>query len=143
MTPLVWGFFYGGLINPVLMERLGMQPRRKEIALLPGYDLEISPLMNLVVEPRATAYGLLMELSHDELASAYGKLKAVYYPQPVLAYDLEGRARPALCYLLPDQEPGPAEADYVTNLLEPAKANGFPDWYLDKIRSFLPTEVNA
>ncbi len=143
MTPLVWGFFYGGLINPDVMVHMGMKPQRQAVATLPGYDLEIRPLMNLLIDPCATAYGLLLELTHGELTEAYGKLKAVYYPQPVIAYDLEGRARPALCYLLPPQVAAPAETEYVNNLLEPAEALGFPSWYIDKIRSFLPAGAMA
>lgn len=134
----VWGFYYGGLINPKVMQQLGMAPAAQDVAMLPGYELQISPLMNLVRDDRQTAYGLLLSLTHDEIDHVYGQLKARYYPYPVLARDREGRERPALCYLLPTLAPGQADAHYVNNLLEPAIALGFPDWYLDRIRSFLP-----
>ncbi|WP_100962494.1 hypothetical protein [Bosea sp. FBZP-16] len=134
----VWGFYYGGLINPKVMQQLGMAPAAQDVAMLPGYELQISPLMNLVRNDRQAAYGLLLLLTHDEIEHVYGQLKAKYYPYPVLARDREGRERAALCYLLPKLEPGQAEAQYVTNLLEPATALGFPGWYLDRIRSFLP-----
>lgn len=134
----VWGFYYGGLINPTIMQQLGMAPGAQEIAMLPGYELQISPFMNLVRNDRQSAYGLLLSLTHNEIEHVYGQLKAKYYPYPVLARDREGRERAALCYLLTKLEAGQAEARYVNNLLEPATALGFPGWYLDHIRSFLP-----
>ena len=138
MTSSVLGFFYGGLINPEVMARVGWKPRRREVASLPGYELRIAPLVNLVPNPLETAYGLLLESTHEELALVYGQLKATYLPFPVAAHDAEGRVRPALCYIVPDMAPGQAEADHVLALLRPAEQIGFPDHYLEKIRSFLP-----
>lgn len=137
-TERVWGFFYGGLINPQVMERVGMAPERQEVALLPGYELQISPLFNLVPNERQVAYGLLLYVTHREIEHVYGQLKAKYLPYPVLAQDLDDRTRPAICYIVPSMEPGQAEADYVNSLLKPAEALGFPDWYLALIRSYLP-----
>jgi len=59
----------------------------------------------------------------------------------VQAVDPQQRQVPALCYLAPDMAPGPATAEHVQNLLEPAEALGFPAWYLARIRSFLPQEA--
>jgi len=141
MSTHVWGFFYGGLINPRVMDRLGMTPRHQELAMLPGFDLRIAPLVNLVRSPRDVVFGMLMRLTHEQLQNVYGQLKAVYLPEAVLAVDAEGRARPALCYIVPDMEPGQADADHVNPLLESAQALGFPEWYVSKIRSYLPADV--
>jgi len=138
MASSVLGFFYGGLINPEVMARVGWTPRHREIASLPGYELRISPWVNLVPNPFETAYGLLLETSHEDLARVYSQLKATYLPYPVAAHDAEGRVRPALCYIVPDMAPGQAEADHVLALLKPAEQIGFPQHYLDRIRSFLP-----
>lgn len=138
MNDLVWGFFYGGLINPEVMQRVGMSPQRQELATLSGYELQIAPWVNLAPNPRSMVYGLLMLLSHRELSHVYGQLKAPYFPFPVLAQDQEGRLRPALCYLSPNMQPGQPEASHVENLLKPAESLGFPEWYIDRIRSYLP-----
>ena len=134
----VWGFFYGGLINPVVMARVGMAPSRQEVATLPGYELTIAPLVNLVPRADAFAHGLLLELTHGEIDHVYGQLKARYLPFPVLAHRSDGLAQPALCYVVPDMSIAEAERDHVLNLLEPAATLGFPEWYLERIRSFLP-----
>ncbi len=138
MNDLVWGFFYGGLINPEVMQRVGMTPRSQEIATLSGYELQIAPWVNLAPNPRSVAYGLLMLVSHRELGHVYSQLHAPYFPFPVLAQDQEDRLRPALCYLSPDMQTGQADASHVENLLQPAIRLGFPQWYIDTIRSYLP-----
>lgn len=134
----VWGFFYGGLINPEVMARLGMTPTGREVATLPGFELSIRPLVNVSPEPGSVVYGLLLQLTHAELQNVYAKLKATYHPRPVIAFTLDGQPRAALCYIVDDMPAGHAERDYVLDLLRPAEELGFPEWYLDKIRSFLP-----
>ena len=138
MSGPVLGFFYGGLINPEVMARVGWTPRVGEVAALPGYELRIAPWVNLVPNPVETAYGLLLESTHDELAHVYAQLKATYLPFPVAAQDTKGHVRPALCYIVPDMPPGQAEADHVLALLGPAEQLGFPEHYLERIKSFLP-----
>ena len=139
----VWGFFYGGLINPEVMARVGFRPRRQAVSILPGYELRIAPLVNLVANPLESAYGLLLESTHDELARVYGQLKATYLPFPVVTHDTDGHVRAALCYIVPDMAPGQAEAEHVLALLRPAERLGFPEHYLERIRSFLPPAVPA
>ena len=134
----VWGFYYGGLINSKVMQNFGMIPKKQEIACLQGYDLEISPLMNLVQKQDKAAYGLLLLLPHQQIEHAYSQLKAKYFSYPVLAQNTEGCLRPALCYLLLQQKLGEVDKQYVNNLLEPAILFGFPGHYIDHIRSFLP-----
>jgi hypothetical protein len=134
----VWGFFYGGLINPDVMERLGMRPKAQELATVTGFEIHIAPLVNLVPEYGGVVHGLLLQLSHDEITNVYSQLKAVYLPYPVLASTPDGTTRPALCYMVPAMPTGQAEADHVMPLLIAAQDLGFPDAYVAKIRSFLP-----
>ncbi|MGH8187251.1 MAG: gamma-glutamylcyclotransferase, partial [Steroidobacteraceae bacterium] len=105
-----------------------------------GFDLRISPYVNLVRNPDAIVFGLLMEVSRSELQQAYSRLKAVYVPEAVLVTDTSGRLVPALCYVVPDMPPGQAEVDHVLMLATAAEELGFPQWYVDRIRSFLPRQ---
>jgi hypothetical protein len=118
-----------------------MRPLRQEIATLSGFELRISPFVNLVRSPGQTVFGLLMLVTHDDLHQTYRRLRTVYFPEAVIALDVEGRARPALCYVVPSMPPGQAEADHVEALASAGEALGFPAWYLQKIRSFLPHEA--
>jgi hypothetical protein len=139
MPATVWGFFYGGLINPKVMEKVGLAPLRQELASLSGFDLEISPLVNLVPRYGTTVFGLLLETTHEQLVHVYGQLKARYHPFPVVANELgEGRLVPSLCYIVPSMPPAQADASHIAPLLEAGELLGFPDWYMTKIRSYLP-----
>jgi cation transport regulator ChaC len=143
MTSSVWVFFYGGLINPTMLDKVGMKPKRQEPATLSGFDIRISPYVNLVRSAGHTVFGMLMEVTHAELERTYSQLKAMYLPEAVIVSDSAGHLRPALCYIVPDMPPGQAEADHVEMLAVAAERLGFPQWYLSKIRSFLPTGAKA
>ena len=139
----VWVFFYGGLINPKVLDKVGMKPTRQERATLSGFDIRIAPYVNLVRSPGHTVFGLLMEVTHAELQHTYNQLKAQYLPEAVIVSDTAGCLRPALCYIVPDMPPGQAEVDHVEALATAAESFGFPQWYVAKIRGFLPIEAKA
>lgn len=138
MSSKVWVFFYGGLINPAMRSKVGLQPTREEPAMLAGFDLRIAPYVNLVPEAGQTVFGLLMEVTHAQLQQTYSQLRAPYLPQAVTALDAEGRLRPALCYIVAEMPSGQAEAEHVEVLAMAAEQFAFPDWYIAKIRRFLP-----
>jgi hypothetical protein len=136
VEPLTTVFFYGGIINPVVMKRLGLKPRSQALAILPGYDITFAPLVNLVRSPMGVAFGLLAELPQSELTHAYSLLKVTYDPEPVLTFDASRQIRPALCYIAHGMPLAPPDREQVSNLLAGAVALGIPGWYLDKIRGF-------
>lgn len=140
--PRVTTFFYGSYINPAVLREVDLRPERMQVARLPGFDIEIRPLANLVPSDRHTVYGVLADATHAELARLYHHaehvLGAVYLPQAVLAHAQDGRLEPALCYIAPEMPAAPASADYVGRIVEPARAYGFPAWYVRRLESFLP-----
>ncbi len=135
-------FFYGSYINPRVLAEVDLTPQRFDIARLPGFDISIRPLANLVASDQCTVYGVLASATHAELDRLYRHAQEVlgghYLPHPVLAYTLAGDLVPALCYLAPDLTPSPAETEYINRILKPARELGFPEWYLSRIESFLP-----
>jgi hypothetical protein len=140
MNSTVLTFFYGGLINQRMLDRLGVNPAHREKAVLSGYELTISPYVNLRREPFGTVFGQIMSVSHDELTKIYQQLKVKYLPQAVSVADSNGQQVAALCYMAPHMDPGIAEYDHVWMLLDAALQNGFPAWYLELIRSFMPPQ---
>jgi hypothetical protein len=120
---------------------VGDPSRLRRTRCLPGYDLSIRPLANLVASDEHTVYGVLVAATHAELERLYrhaeNVLGGVYLPHPVLAYTLLGHAEPALCYIAPLLDPSPPDPAYVRRILEPARQYGFPVWYLERIESFL------
>lgn len=141
--PAVWVFFYGSYINRKVLAEVDIAPDVIENAVLHGYDLVIRPLANLVPSDRHQAHGILTQATHTELHRLYvehaqGVLGGTYLPRAVLCRLPSGDVRPALTYIAHDMPARPAEPAYVHRILEPASEYGFPDWYLDHIRSFLP-----
>lgn len=137
MNEAVPTFFYGGLINPAVMARVGLVERERKIGSLPGYQIEIKPWVTLRPLARSVSYGIVMPATHEELNSVYAKLAVRYAPWPVLVRS-EQDWIPALTYLAGPMTPRDADADHVGPLLEAARELGFPRWYIDEIEAFLP-----
>jgi hypothetical protein len=142
MEPRVWTFFYGSYMNLDVLKELDMLPEQWEVGRLDGFDIRIAPRANLVRSDQAAVYGLLATATHAELARLYAHAKDVlgetYLPEAVLVHTLAGAWRPALCYICPAMQPGPAALDYVDRILKPARALGFPDGYVQRLESFRP-----
>ena len=138
--PKVCTFFYGSYINFDVLRSVDYVPEHWEVARLSGFDVRIRPLANLVRSQRHCAYGILATATHAELARLYTHardvLGEVYLPEAVLVETLDGKWRPALCYLCPHMEPRPAANDYVDRIAGPARAHGFPEWYVQRIERF-------
>jgi ribosomal protein S18 acetylase RimI-like enzyme len=133
-------FFYGSYINRDVLKEVGLNPERLEIARLPGFDIQIRPLANLVRSDCHTVYGILVSATHAELERLYSHardvLGGVYLPEAVVAHAADGRLIPALCYIATAMEPRPASSDYINRIVGPARSYGFPDWYVSKLESF-------
>jgi hypothetical protein len=141
VTPTVWVFFYGSYINFDVLKEANLVPAEWEVAILPGFDLNIAPRANLVRNPGAVVYGILATATHAELERLYtGHAKRIlgetYLPEAVLTIDKAGRFRPALSYIASDMIARPAEMAYVERIAQPAERFGFPRPYVERIRSF-------
>ena len=135
-------FFYGSYINRAVLAEVGLAPDRLQVARLDGFELRIRLLANLIPAAAGTVYGVLVEATHAELDRLYAHARDVlggdYLPEAVLVEAAGGAFQPALCYVAPSLESGPAVADYVDRILKPARELGFPEWYLERIQSFRP-----
>ena len=113
---------------------LGAPPR------LAGFDIRIEPRANLVRADGHCVYGIVATATHQELDRLYAHARQIlgetYLPEAVLTETLDGKWRPALCYIAPHMEPRPAAADYVERIVRPARAFGFPSWYVERLESF-------
>jgi hypothetical protein len=138
--PKVWTFFYGSYINFRVLKEVDIVPDRWEVARLGGFDIRIQPRANLVRSDQHCVYGIVATATHQELGRLYAHAKNVlgetYLPEAVLVETLDGRWRPALCYLAPAMEPRPAANDYIDRIAGPAREFGFPEWYIGRIESF-------
>ncbi|MGH7629039.1 MAG: gamma-glutamylcyclotransferase family protein [Gemmatimonadales bacterium] len=141
----VWVFFYGSYMNASVLAEAGWEARSFTVARLPGFDIQIGPLANLVRSDRHSVYGLLARATHVELERLYTHAAEVlggrYLPEAVLVQLADGALRPALCYIAPDRVPAQAHAAYIDRIVAPARAHGFPDWYILRLESFRPAGI--
>lgn len=138
---LVWSYFYGSNINLEILKRFDYVPEQVEVARLPGFDIVIRPLANLVPSEAHCVYGILATGTHDDLERLYGRyvqdeLGATYLPEAVLCQTLDERWVPALCYIAGAMDSAPATDDYLGRIVKPARDFGFPDWYIERLESF-------
>jgi hypothetical protein len=135
-------FFYGSYINPDVLREADLVPEQVEVACLRGYDIRIASLANLVPSEPNTVYGVLIDMSHEELDRLYAHardvLGGVYLPRAVAVETRDGRTVPALCYIADELAESPPDPAYVERILQPARAYGFPGWYLERLASFRP-----
>ncbi|RIK72767.1 hypothetical protein DCC62_18910 [candidate division KSB1 bacterium] len=136
----IWTFFYGSYMNIDVLKEVDLTPERWEVAKLYGFDIRIQPRANLIRSDQHCVYGIIAAATHEELqrlyAHAQGVLGEVYLPEAVLIETLDGKWLPALCYICPEMQPRPAAEDYLDRIIQPAKALGFPQWYIARLESF-------
>ena len=132
LEPRVWVYFYGSYINKDVLEEVKYAPEQWEVARLAGLDISIKPRANIVRSSQHSVYGILATGTHAELARLYTHAKdalgEVYLPEAVLAETLDGKWKPALCYICPSMDARPASNDYIDRIVTPARRYGFPDW---------------
>lgn len=135
-------FFYGSYMNPAVLAEAHLTPTDIEVAELPDYEIEIHPLANLVHSEGQRVFGVLTHATHAQLERLYAHARDVlggtYLPHPVLVETQSGDLVPAFCYIASELEPREATRDYVDRILAPARAHGFPSWYVERIESFRP-----
>lgn len=138
-TP-VWTFFYGSYINQDVLKEVDLVLERFEVVRLSGFDIRIRPLANLLRRDNSCVYGIVATATHDELRRLYSHaenvLGGVYLPEAVLTETSDGSLRPALCYIAPSMDGTPPTGGYIDRIVEPAKAYGFPSWYVERLESF-------
>ena len=139
----VWTFYYGSNMNLEILKRFDYVPEQVEVAELNGFDITVRPLANLVPSEGSCVYGILATGTHDDLERLYGayvqgELGATYLPEAVLCATRDGRWLPALCYIAAPMADAPPTDAYLDRIVGPARAFGFPQWYLEKLESFRP-----
>jgi hypothetical protein len=135
-------FFYGSYINSDVLKQVNFIPASYETARLSGYNLVIKPFANLVSSDKDCVYGILTSGTHEEIENLYAHARNVlgsaYLPEAVLVETMDGKFKPALCYISPGIEEKQAENDYIDRIVNPAKSYGFPEWYIKRLESFRP-----
>jgi AIG2-like family len=136
----VYVFFYGSYMNPAVLREVDLVPVDWEVARLHGFDIAIRPRANLVRSEQHSVYGVVTMATHAQLTRLYAHARDVlgetYLPFPVCVETLDGKSRPALCYMATAMEPKPIERAYLELILQPAREFGLPHWYVERLERF-------
>ncbi len=133
-------FFYGSYINKKVLAEVNIFPDKTEVAILPGFDIVIKPYANLIRSSKDSVYGIVAQLTHEELKKLYSHAEEVfneiYQPEAVLVQTSDERWIAALSYICHSMEERKADKDYISRIVNPGKEYNFPAWYIDKLESF-------
>jgi len=125
-------FFYGLFMDADLLRAKGADPANPRRASVRGYVLRIGQRAALARDDGGRVYGMVMDLTHDEIDRLYAESSvSMYRPEPVLVED----SYAALCFNLPvapsADEHNPA---YAEKLRELARRLELPEEYVATIR---------
>lgn len=118
-----------------LLRIKGTNPVNIRSGSVPGFSLRIGQRATLVPSREGRAFGMVMQLTHDEVDRLYSDSSVrAYRPEPVEVELIDGSRVPAICFNLP-VTPSPKEAnpDYAAKLRDLARQLGFPAHYIDSI----------
>jgi hypothetical protein len=129
-------FFYGLFMDEALLRAQGFSPVNPRRARVAGMGLRIGARATLVADAGATAHGIVMALTHDEVDRLYSDPSvAMYRAEAVLAECADGSRVAALCFNLPTPpRPDEANPDYAAKLREIGRRVGLPSHYIEAIR---------
>lgn len=125
-------FFYGLFMDADLLRGQGLHPNVIGPASLRGYELRIGERASLVPNVQSIAYGMLIELPEDELATLYGAPTVRdYVAETVVVRTLgDDTPVPSVCYNLPAEKIGAnRNTDYARQLAALVRALGLPERY--------------
>ena len=96
-------FFYGLFMDAEALREKGINPTSPRRGRVEGYSLRIGQRATLIPDAKACVYGVLMDLSHQEIEQLYADPSVrVYRPEAVLAELDNGSRVAALCFNLPE-----------------------------------------
>lgn len=67
----VWAFFYGTIMNPVVMKEFGVISIDVQPAKVYGFDIAVRPRPTLVRSDRCCVFGSIINVAHTDLTTIY------------------------------------------------------------------------
>lgn len=135
---MVTVFFYGSFMSLQVLRDSGLtrEIRPLEVAWDEGFDITFSPSATLVPSTKDIVYGVVAELTQEELDILYAPewLKD-YKSRFIMVKTCDRRELTAMCYIASPLVNAPPKSDYVARLIDTARTLGFPSWYIERLNS--------
>jgi len=135
----VQGFFYGLYMDPELLQSLGVTVSKSRLACLDNSQLDLRGLIKTIPAPGQKVWGMLIELTKQDLEFLYSREGAkAYHQERVTVSLLEREMVAATCYNLPVDEAGVFNQAYVMKLVPVLKKLSFPEAYVRWVQNLTP-----
>ena len=127
-------FFYGLFMDEDLLIGKGFHPHNKKLAFANGYGLKIGEKATLVKSASESSYGIVMDLSEDEIERLYSAPGvSEYVPEQIEVTDKDGNTFKVQCYNLPISKLTGSNKEYAKALSVAAQKMGLPKSYVEQI----------
>ncbi len=128
-------FFYGLFMDAELLRSKGMSPENIRRASAPGFALRIGKRATLWPDRNASTYGMLMQLTHEEIEKLYSDDSVrAYRPEAILVQLHDGTGVPALTFnLVESPQANERNSEYAAKLRELARRLELPTDYVTAI----------
>jgi hypothetical protein len=129
-------FFYGLFMDAELLRSKGASPQNIRRAEAPGFALRIGKRATLWPDRNASAYGMLMEFTHEEIDKLYSEDSVrAYRPEAILVQLDDGSSVPALSFnLVESPHANEGNSEYAAKLRELARRLELPTDYVNAIQ---------
>jgi hypothetical protein len=129
-------FFYGLFMDAELLRRKGVSPQNIRRGAVNGFALRIGKRATLWPDRSASAYGMLMELTHEEIEKLYSEDSVrAYRPEAILVQLDDGSGVPALSFnLVESPHISERNLEYAAKLRELARRIALPTEYVNSIQ---------
>ena len=136
-------FFYGLFMDVTILLKNGIKPSNPRRGYLNDYALKIGNRASLIPCKNEKSYGIVMTIDNDAIHNLYAEASvADYIPEEVSIITSTNDSIAATCYNLPSKSITGTNVLYAASLYKLAKQEGFPDDYLEKIKSMTKTTPN-
>ena len=127
-------FFYGLFMDEDLLTGKGFHPSNRKLAFANGYGLRVGEKATLVKSVSESSYGIVMDLSEDEIERLYSAPGVSdYVPEQIEVTDKDRNTYKVQCYNLPISKLTGSNREYAKSLSAAAQKMGLPKSYVEQI----------
>ena len=126
-------FFYGTIMNPIVMTEFGVIANDVFPAKVHGFDITVRPRPTLVRSDRNSVFGSITNVTHEDLSTIYSGLEknfgVIYRPEALLAVTQDGGMRPVISYIAHNMTYAAPDPQFLKQLAQCVRTLGHPEWY--------------
>jgi cation transport regulator ChaC len=136
-------FAYGSNMNPTQMSQRCPEAERVAVGTVTGWKFRINTrgVATIIPEAGSTVHGIVWSLTpaDEQSLDGYEAVGEHYDKQPMEVRLDDGRSVAAFVYVARESQRGNPRPGYMDGILEAARRNGFPDFYVRELETCLTT----